>query len=418
MPVESPSPMRDVARTAREALARGDLDAARGHWRRLVRMEPTSVVWRLRAAEANPDGAARAAERAALYGEALEADAPLAALLAALADPLSDAPADLVSRLTPWLAGSPRLRGRTGPLPPVLQAGPVPPDADQPLPPWPKAGAGQALTPMPLLSLLDAEGLDRVLAACSRRSLAEGEVLLTEGDTADALYLLAGGALVVVKDDPSRGEIALGTLRPGAVVGEMALVLDRPRNATVKASEEAELLRIGLDALRTAAAAAPGVAAALASFTESRALATLLGTSPLFADLEPAARALLARRFGERDALADEVLLQEGEPAAGLFLVVEGAVEVTRHDGGRPALVARLGPGQVFGEIALLHGGPAQATVVAQTDCRLRVLSAAAFEAVCVEHPAVRAAAEALAEARVAENRFIFEDDEFIEAAD
>jgi hypothetical protein len=46
------------------------------------------------------------------------------------------------------------------------------------------------------------------------------------------------------------------------------------------------------------------------------------------------------------------------------------------------------------------------------------VLPAATFAAVCADHPGVRTAAEALAEARVAENRFIFEDDEFIEAAD
>lgn len=416
--MEPTSPLVVVARAAREAMENGDPDTARRAWRRLVRTEPAQLVWRLRLAELAPEATERTEARAHIFEAALDGGAPLAALVAALADPFTDPPEDLVARLTPWLSGSDFLNENMALLPPSFIPGPVPPDADALLPPWPLADAEQPLTPMPLLSLLDAAGLDRVLPACSRRSLAEGEVLLAEGDTADALYLLVGGALTVVKSDPVRGEVVLGSLRPGAVVGEMALVLDRPRSATVRASAESELLRVGLDTLRAVAADAPTVAAALRDFTETRALGALLGTSPLFTDLDPAARAAVARHFEARDALADEVLLQEGDAATGLFLVVEGLVEVSRQDGESSALVARLGPGQVFGEIALVQGGGARATVVAQAESRLRVLPATAFAAVCADHPGVRAAAEALAEARVAENRFIFEDDEFIEAAD
>jgi CRP-like cAMP-binding protein len=249
-------------------------------------------------------------------------------------------------------------------------------------------------------------------------SLDAGEVLLAEGAVADALFLLVGGELEVVKAEAARGEVVLGRLRAGSVVGEMALVLDRPRTATVRAHGDAELIRVDLAPLRALATRRPAVRDALATFTHDRVLATLVGTSPLFADLNQFERGAVLWRFEGRDAIADEVLVSEGEAPLGLFLVVEGAVEVSRDEGVGPVPVARLGPGDVFGEIALIRGGTTTATVVAQTDTHLLLLARRDFETLCTEFPAVRTRAQALGVARLAENRFIFEDDEFIELAD
>lgn len=72
---------------------------------------------------------------------------------------------------------------------------------------------------------------------------------------------------------------------------------------------------------------------------------------------------LLARNLTEHRAAAGDVLVEEGRTGRELIVVVEGEATVHRH--GRE--VARVGPGDVVGEVALLDQGPRTATVVAAT---------------------------------------------------
>ncbi len=415
----APDERHGVAAGAHAALAAGEVAAAVSAWRRLVRAEPRAARWRLRLADAldaADDPVAAAEVRADVLDAAQASGEPLAALVAALALETEG----LAARFADFLAGSPRLASGAPPRPP-LPPTPTSVPADEPdeaLPPW-IPSAPPALPPMPLLSLLDAAAFDALAPALERVALADGAVLLAEGAAGDSLYLVADGALEVVKDDPDRGDVVLGRVTAGGLVGEMALVLDRPRGATVRAAGEVEAVRVPLDALRAVAARHPRVAEVLEAFTRQRLLATLVDTSPLFRDLSPGARAALLRGFEAREVPAGAVLVEQGAPAADLWLVVDGAVTVHRSEGGdEPVEVATLGPGDVFGEIGLLTGEPATATVRTTRDGRLDVLGADAFAAVRAAHPEVAERLKALGADRVAENRFIFEDDAFFEDAD
>ncbi len=408
-----------VAAEARAALAAGEATTAVGAWRRLVRAEPHVARWRLRLADAldAADDPVGAAEVRADVLDAAQADGePLAALVAALALETEE----IAARFADYLAGSARLAAGAPPRPPLPPTPTTVPDDDPTaeLPPWTPTSP-PALPPMPLLSLLDTAAFEALAPALERVALAEGEVLLAEGAPGEALYLVADGALEVVTDDPDRGDVVLNRVTAGGLVGEMALVLDRPRAATVRAADEVEAVRVPLDALRAVAAQHPRVADVLEAFTRQRLLGTLVDTSPLFRDLSPGARAALLRGFEAREVPADTVLVEQGAPAGDLWLVVDGEVTVHRREGDDEAVqVATLGPGDVFGEIALLTGEPATATVRATRDGRLDVLGADAFAAVRAAHPEVAERLEALGADRVAENRFIFEDDAFFEDAD
>ena len=95
------------------------------------------------------------------------------------------------------------------------------------------------------------------------------------------------------------------------------------------------------------------------------------------------------------------------------------SVDVWRAEADEPpAHIALLGPGQVFGEIALLTGEPATATVVAHGPTQVLELQRPALEEVCQAFPRITEALAAIGEARMAENRFIFQDDDFFEEAD
>jgi cAMP-dependent protein kinase regulator len=412
-----------AARTA----AAGDVVTAAAQWRRLVFHEPGNPSWRLRVlatgTRAGLDAEALEMTALQLVDAALISGRPLVALTAALGVDGTD-PAALLSD---YLAGSTRLGKTLRSAPPLLRAedGPVPElTSEAPPPDAPEHPVVGPLPPMPLLSLLDAFALRALLPHVAHRSLDAGEVLMAEGQPADALYLVVHGVLEITKDDPDRPTFTLGRVADGAVLGEMALVLDRPRTATVTALSEVEVLRLDVAGLRAVAAQVPAVEAALAEFTRQRLVQMLIATSPLFRDLEPAARAALLEVFTVRDLPAGVVVTKQGGEGKALRVVISGGVEVWRSEpdeaGGEtaPARIATLGPGQVFGEIALLTGQPATATVRTIAPTAVLELTRPVLDGLTARFPGITERLMQIGEARIAEMRFIFQDDDFFEEAD
>jgi CRP-like cAMP-binding protein len=95
--------------------------------------------------------------------------------------------------------------------------------------------------------------------------------------------------------------------------------------------------------------------------------AASLTAIPLFAELELDRRDQLAGVCAELEVEPGTTLVQEGDFGYAIFAIVDGTAEVTQ--GGSP--VRRLGPGDVFGEIAILSGGRRTATVVATAPMKL-----------------------------------------------
>jgi CRP-like cAMP-binding protein len=90
----------------------------------------------------------------------------------------------------------------------------------------------------------------------------------------------------------------------------------------------------------------------------------------------------------EVDVSAGTVLVRQGRVAHEFFIVLDGEVDIARD--GRE--VNHLGPGDFFGEIALLDGGPRTATATAASACRLLVLTHAGFHQLLDTSPAIRMA--------------------------
>ncbi len=85
---------------------------------------------------------------------------------------------------------------------------------------------------------------------------------------------------------------------------------------------------------------------------------------PLFADLEPRELRRIADSFKERQFAAGDTVSTEGASGAGFFVIGEGTATVTIRGEKRGS----LGPGEYFGEIALIDEGARTATLVAETD--------------------------------------------------
>ncbi len=106
----------------------------------------------------------------------------------------------------------------------------------------------------------------------------------------------------------------------------------------------------------------------------------------VWASLSDEEAALLRTRLTDERRPAGEVFIREGAIDECVYLIREGEVEVRRRD----QALARLGVGDIVGEMALLNRQPRNADVVAVTDCKLSRLTAADFFDLCQHLPALK----------------------------
>ena len=110
-----------------------------------------------------------------------------------------------------------------------------------------------------------------------------------------------------------------------------------------------------------------------------------LSKVPLFSSCSNRELQTIARAVKPVEHPKDTVIAREGEPGIGLFVIQSGTAVVTI--GGKKK--ASLGPGDFFGEIALLDGGPRTATVTASSDVELLGLTEWVFRGLMHEHPSI-----------------------------
>jgi CRP/FNR family transcriptional regulator len=104
---------------------------------------------------------------------------------------------------------------------------------------------------------------------------------------------------------------------------------------------------------------------------------------PLFARLSDRDLKRVAKSMSEREFPAGAEITTQGEDGVGFFVIDGGTAEV-QVDG---EVVRSLGPGEYFGEIALIDQGPRSATVIASTPLQCRGLTAWAFRPLLQTHP-------------------------------
>ena len=112
-------------------------------------------------------------------------------------------------------------------------------------------------------------------------------------------------------------------------------------------------------------------------------LADLLKEVPLFSECSKKELRNLSRRAHERHVPPGQVLVHEGDAGDSFYVVVVGLAEV--HRGGQK--VGVVGPGDFFGDLALLDPAPRNATVTARTAMDVVVLDRAEFDAVTADSP-------------------------------
>jgi len=276
----------------------------------------------------------------------------------------------------------------------------------------PGPAARRALLTTPLFPEVAPAALDKLIARMSLVELAPDQVLFREGETGHALFVISEGEVAVesatVAGPPGAHGGELARLGPSAFFGEIALVTDLPRSATIRAVTRVELLAIDRELLREALAEHPEILTVLLRFVRDRLIDRITRTSELFRPFTADERRELSTRFELVEVVPDAMLITQGERADGLYLVVAGKVEVQRTGEG---VLATLGSGDVFGELSLLGNTGSTANVRSVNRVLALRMPASTFQEVIMTHPQVLAYLGELAERRAPRA----DDEEFVD---
>ncbi|HVU51954.1 MAG TPA: cyclic nucleotide-binding domain-containing protein [Polyangia bacterium] len=266
--------------------------------------------------------------------------------------------------------------------------------------------------PLPFFSELPREVFRPVARALRLRRMNGGDFVIREGEPGVAFYLVATGQVRVFATQAGK-QIERGRLHEGALFGEMSLLTQQPRTASVQVVDEADILELSRESLAVLTAEVPSLGVVLDKFARERLLKNLLATSPLFRPFNHQQQLDLIRRFDGHEIAAGTVVIREGDAGQGLFVVLSGEVEVSkRQASGGELSLARLRAGDVFGEMSLLSNQPTSATVTAARDSTILFLARDYFQRLIEALPTIRQYFVELAQRRAIDTNLAVGQDE------
>jgi CRP-like cAMP-binding protein len=228
-------------------------------------------------------------------------------------------------------------------------------------------------------------------SAGDTKSVAAGQTIFVENEKGnpfllrrDKMYFLLEGEV-----DLTVNKNHVGVVHKGEIFGEMTLITKMPRTATATAKTDCRLITLDKNQLQAALQAAPEFGLLLMRIMITRLRDTIprlsengeLSSDEVLKDSTVFDRSVLDRLVEEFDASsrirfpADKVIMQEGQTGMFMYVVLQGKVEISIQNN----IVGRIGPGGIFGEMALITQSERVASAVAKTDCVLLAINRNVF---------------------------------------
>jgi CRP-like cAMP-binding protein len=265
--------------------------------------------------------------------------------------------------------------------------------------------------PIPLFSDLPQDAFIALTERMDLRVATKDEILVQEGEPGTSMFIIIQGKVRVKRKDlegaqvTESGELTLAELTDGAFFGEMALLSDAPRIASIVCEEDTMLFEIHRDVLADITREYPSVGEVMKRFHKNRLLTNLLKTSPIFQPFSTSEKKDLIEKFKSRSVDEGVLLITRERPGDGLYVLLSGRAEVyDKNAEGKDVLMAELKEGDVFGEMSMLWHKETCASVKASTPCVVLRLPRATFQEIIMTHPQILETLTAISQLRQKRN--------------
>jgi len=218
-------------------------------------------------------------------------------------------------------------------------------------------------------------------------AVAQGATFFAENDKGSRLLLKSDKMYLLIDGEVSlavKGK-TIATVKKGEVFGEMASISQMPRSASAVAKLPCRVIALDESQFQGALRKKPEFALMLMSIMIGRIRDALARQEPAAAAgkvkesavFDKSSLAILARALAQTMVRYERnhTIVKEGQTGVLMYVVVEGRVAVSIQG----KLVEKIGPGGVFGEMALVDRTPRLATVVSETDCGLLAIGRNTF---------------------------------------
>lgn len=206
------------------------------------------------------------------------------------------------------------------------------------------------------------EELSRIASVVESRTYQPSEFIIQQDDEGDEAYVIQNGHVGVLVENEMGETHAVAELHPGDFFGELSLLEDVPRSATIRALSQVEVLILDRPIFDRFVERYGGAREKLGEAI--RAL-RVIQRMPLFDDFTAEEVATVATKFRVEHFQKGENVITEGETGSKFYVVQKGNAEVMVGEGDKNEVLGNLKPGEFFGEIALLLDVPRTATVQA-----------------------------------------------------
>jgi len=250
------------------------------------------------------------------------------------------------------------------------------------------------LDDLPILQFLPEKVRTLVVDSFVPGSFTFGQTIVREGEPADAFYVLVSGQARVVKQGDNGEDISLNVLRTGDSFGEMGLLEEASRNATVRATSEVSVLKLDRAVFQALIHTEPEIRHYFELQINHRHLHNFFRVYSPFARLP--ADLLHTLLAGLKPVSFDRGarVIRQGDKPGPMYVVEEGRLRTFTEENGRRHYLAYLRKGDFFGEMSIFKAEPRSASVEAVSPCKLLELAPVTFEKLLESHPAFRAQIE------------------------
>jgi len=249
---------------------------------------------------------------------------------------------------------------------------------------FPKGDRVKLLGSTFLFQQFEEEELEQIASIVSTQSFHTGEDVICQDDPGDEAFVIQKGGVDILVEDEIGGTHLVAVLGPGDFFGEMALLEDAPRSATVRAREDLQVLVLDRPIFERFVERYGEAKEKLAEAV--RALRLIL-KMPLFEEFSTGETASVATKFRLERYEEGRSIITQGETGEHFYLIHEGSADVVIQTDDGEERLRTLRPGEYFGEIALLQDVPRTATIKAAEPTAAFSLSKSDFLSLLGGHP-------------------------------